>query len=935
MTKTTHAGDGSEPGQAATGAQDGSGRRLHVWRVLALAGVLGFVPLVTGLPQVSSQVRPHPVKAQRHEVGFATTSVFSMRVAKNATSSAWSTLAQPDPIRTARSVAVTPVQDVPGGLAVVGVTWPKGGVTAGDTFQIRTLTGATWSQWQTLDPDQGDGPDPAEAAAATAATSNASGTSPYVVTGASKFEVRSLTTDLSAPTAATVQVVDPGTSSADNVPSPDSAPGAASAAGAKPYIYTRAQWGADESLRRANPDYGQVQLGFVHHTVSSNSYTAAQVPAMIRGIYAYHVKGEGWNDIGYNFLIDRFGRTWEGRYGGMDQAVIGAQTLNYNSWSMGVSAIGNFDVAAVPQATTNAFKRVFAWKFSLSGIPATGKVFANNKYFQRISGHRDGFQTACPGRYLYAKMAEIRAGAAALIGVLPRSAIKRDVDQNGAADVLSYGTTPDGMQITGPVSLLAGAPRQPVGNAVAISTGWNALRNASLSPDLNGDGKADIIAQDPARDRLRIYLGNGRGGFKGVLYPGHGWNVMTRLIAARDRNGDGLNDLLTTKANGDLIFYPGDGAGSVTAGRIIGRGWNGLRSITTAGDLNGDKFPDLLATRTSDGALLMYAGNEDGSLRGGVVWGKSWGVFSQVVGGSDLDGDTFPDVFARLGGAMNTYSTDATGRLVRSIRWGSGWGGFTQLSTGADWNGDGIADLIAVNPALGNGTLNLYTGTGKRDFETRPGALQEIPGADLVRLVGDVNADGYVDAVARVRTDDTLVLLLGQAGSTFAAPVPIGAGWNAFTLVEPAGDYDYDGVPDLMARTASGALFVYPMRSNLTFKPRITIGAGWQAMLSAAGAGAFNGDANGDVIALRARDHALIFYRGNGPNGLQDAVVLKTLQNDLAQILGVGDYNGDKSADVLARSVDGRLWVYPGNGKGTLGGRQPVRGGEGAGYVLG
>ncbi len=936
MTKTTNAGDGSELDQGSNPwALAGRGRRLPVWRVLALASVLGFAPMVTGLPQISSKANPHPVKAQRHEVGFVRSSVSSMRVDKSYTGSALSTLAAPDPISTARSAAVTPVQDVPGDLAVVGVTWPKGAVTAKDQFQIRTLTGATWSEWQTLDPDQGDGPDPAEAASAAAAITTASGTSPYVVTGASKFEVRSLTPDPTAPTEAKVQVIDPGTSSADNVQSPDSAPGAAAAAAAKPTIYTRAQWGADESLRRANPSYGQVQLGFVHHTVSSNSYSASQVPAMIRGIYAYHVKGEGWNDIGYNFLIDRFGRTWEGRYGGMDKAVIGAQILNYNSWSMGVSGIGNFDVAPVPQAMTNAFKHIFAWKFSLSGIPATGKVFANNKYFQRISGHRDGFLTACPGRYLYAKMAEIRAGAAALIGVLPRSAIQRDVDRNGTSDVLSYATSPDGMEITGPVSLLASAPRQPVSNPVAISTGWNALRNAILSPDFNGDGKADIIAQDPARDGLRIYLGDGVGGFSGVLNRGRGWNVMTRLFAAHDRNGDGLNDILATKANGDLIYYPGDGAGSVSAGRIIGRGWTGLSSITSAGDLNGDKFPDLLAVRKSDGKELMYAGTDTGSLKGGVVWGGGWGSFTAVVGGSDLDGDLYPDVYARLGGAMITYSTDVSGRVVRSTRWGSGWNAFTQLSTGADWNGDGVADLLAVNPALGNGTLNLYAGTGKRDFETLPGAFPTIPGADLVRLVGDVNADGYVDAVARIKIDGTLVLLLGQPGSTFAEPVPIGTGWNAFTLVEPAGDYDYDGVPDLMARDALGHLFVYPLRRNLTFKPRMTIASGWQGMLSATGAGAFNSDSNGDVIALRASDHALVLFRGDGPTALQDSVVLKTGQSDLTQILGVGDYNGDKSSDVLARSGDGRLWIYPGNGTGTLGGRQPVRGGEGPGYVLG
>jgi hypothetical protein len=934
MTKTTNAGDGSGLDQGSNpGALLGRGRRLPVWRVLALASVLGFAPMVTGLPQISSKASPHPVKAQRHEVGFVRSSVSSMRVDKSYTGSALSTLAEPDPISTARSAAVTPVQDVPGDLAVVGVTWPKGAVTAKDQFQIRTLTGATWSEWQTLDPDQGDGPDPAEAATAT------SGTAPYVITGASKFEVRTLTTDPTAPTAAIVQVVDPGTSSADDV---QPTPGAAAAAATKPTIYTRKDWGADETLRKGIPSYGQVQLGFVHHTVSSNSYSASQVPGIIRGIYEYHVKANGWNDIGYNFLIDRFGRTWEGRYGGMDKAVVGAQTLNYNSWSTGVSAIGNFDVAGVPQAVTDAYKRLFAWKLNLSGIPATGTVSyplppsfsLNHKYFQRISGHRDGFQTACPGKYLYAKLPEIRAGAAALIGVQRRSTIQRDVDRNGAADALSYSTSADGTSIVGPVSVLASAPRRPVRSGVAIGTGWNGVRNASVSPDLTGDGKPDVIAQDPA-GRLRIYLGNGKGGFTGVLYGGRGWNVMTRLIAARDRNGDGRNDILATNTNGDLIYYPGDGAGWLTAGRIIGRGWNGLSSITTAGDLNGDKLPDLLATRKSDGVQLMYAGKVGGSLSGGVTWGSGWGSFSSVVGGSDLDGDPYPDVYARRGGGMSTYSSDSSGKMVRYMRWGSGWDSLTQLSTGTDWNGDGVADLLAVQPATNGGSLVLYAGTGQRDFETRPAPSLTVPGANLVRLVGDVNGDGYSDAVARVWSNNTLALLLGQAGSKFAAPVTIGSSWNAFTLIEPAGDYDYDGVPDLMARSATGALFVYPMRRDLKWKARLTIASGWQYMLSATGTGAFNSDANGDVIGLRASDHALVLFRGDGPTALQDSVVLMTGQNDLAQILGVGDYNGDGTADVMARSGTGRLWLFPGNGKGGLGGRQPVRGGEGIGHVLG
>jgi hypothetical protein len=216
--------------------------------VLSLASVLAVAPMLTGLPNTSSQAKPHPVKTQRHQVGFVKSSVAAMRVAKGATPSAKSVSGTPDPISIARSGAVAPVQDVPGDLAVVGVTWPRGAVTTQDKFQIRTLTGATWSQWQPLESEQGDGPDRAEAA--TAAATATDGTSPYVVTGASKFEVRSLTTDPAAPTAAVVQVVDPGSSSADDVAP---APGAAAAATARPTIYTRAQWGADESLRRAAP----------------------------------------------------------------------------------------------------------------------------------------------------------------------------------------------------------------------------------------------------------------------------------------------------------------------------------------------------------------------------------------------------------------------------------------------------------------------------------------------------------------------------------------------------------------------------------------------------------------------------------------------------------------------------------------------------------
>src|SRR5674476_720105 len=442
-------------------------------RVIAMAGVLAVAPMVAGFPVLSSPAHPHAVASHVRRVGFVTSSVAAMRTARDATGSVASAPGVPDPVSTARAAAVTPVQDVAGAVTVVGVTWPKGALSAGGQFQIRTLSGATWSQWQQLNVIDGGRDGTATA-----------GTDPYVVTGASKYEVRSLTTQAKAPTSASVQAIDPGTSSADTIAQ---APGAASAATAKPTIYTRAQWGANESLMQWGPSYGKISVGFVHHTDSSNDYTPDQVPGIIRGIYAYHAQTLGWGDIGYNFLVDRFGRIWEGRYGGMDKPVIGGQVYNYNQVSTGVSAIGTFTSAAVPQAMTDALKRILAWKLSLAGIPATGASpiqAPNGTNIQRISGHRDVGGTTCPGDSMEARLPEIRAGAAAVMATAPA----------------------------------APAPPAP--------PGVNGARNVFSPGDFTGDGKADILGVAGTGD-LYLYRGNGLGGFAGAgTKIGSGWNVF-------------------------------------------------------------------------------------------------------------------------------------------------------------------------------------------------------------------------------------------------------------------------------------------------------------------------------------------------------------------------------------------------------------------------
>ena len=128
-------------------------------------------------------------------------------------------------------------------------------------------------------------------------------------------------------------------------------------------------WGADESIRRAPPHYAaSIRLAIVHHTVSSNKYSPTQSAAIVRGIEVYHVKGNGWNDIGYNFLVDRFGQIFEGRYGGIDRNVVGAHAQGFNTGSTGIALIGNYQSGTPTAAQLASLEKLIAWRLDLAHV---------------------------------------------------------------------------------------------------------------------------------------------------------------------------------------------------------------------------------------------------------------------------------------------------------------------------------------------------------------------------------------------------------------------------------------------------------------------------------------------------------------------------------------------------------------------------------------
>ena len=299
------------------------------------------------------------------------------------------------------------------GYATVGVTWAQHSSAQDSTLSVRTKSGGAWSAWQPMRVSDEHGPTRASAEGREVLQ----GSDPLVVGNVDAVQAKATSTGNSRPADLMLSVIDPGepallgrTGARLGGPA---YPARSEARTPRPAIFSRAQWGAEESMRNGFAGYGEISAAFVHHTVNSNDYSRDDVPAILRGIYAYHTQSQGWSDVGYNFLVDRFGRIWEGRFGGIWHPVIGAHTLGYNENSFAMAAIGNFELVLPTRRMLRAYRDLFAWKLDRSRVAGNAYTRIGGVKLRTIGGHRDAGSTACPGRYLYARIPALRAQVAA------------------------------------------------------------------------------------------------------------------------------------------------------------------------------------------------------------------------------------------------------------------------------------------------------------------------------------------------------------------------------------------------------------------------------------------------------------------------------------------------------------------------------------------
>ncbi|MEU6377754.1 FG-GAP-like repeat-containing protein [Streptomyces sp. NPDC046909] len=519
----------------------------------------------------------------------------------------------------------------------------------------------------------------------------------------------------------------------------------------KPPVITQAEWGASTDYD-GTPSYGaEIKAAVIHHTGvdSDNTLSCADSRARLRSIQQEHF-ARGYYDIGYNFVVDKCGQIFEGRSGGMDLPVVGAHDIGFNTNTVGISYIGNYESAKPSKAALDAIARIVAWKFGMYGIDPTGKVTLvsgsdagvdGNKVAKgssitlpRVFGHRDTNATACPGANLYSKLSRI--AALAKTPGISHALATSDYNRDGVTDLVAGVPKANAVKVVpgsvnGPVTAgkvtltqnSAGVPGgTETGDAFGAATAWG---------DVNGDGYADLAIGSPGEDDT---VGTDRGNVTVMYGPAlnTGFSYSTSGVTATgaklgstvtvgDFNGDGKADVFAAGAGKGGNWNVRLGAGKYQYGTLTSATGAVAYLDAATGDFNRDGYADVALNYRDTGGIgrvVRFAGSATGLTKVGVISVKG----GRSVAAGDVNGNGYDDI--------------VIGQPVASESGGVSGGQITMV------------------PGTSTGFTTTGMTTIHQDTASVPGGNESGDAFGSSVSIGDYNADGYADVLAGAPGED-------------------------------------------------------------------------------------------------------------------------------------------------------------------------------------
>ena len=670
-------------------------------------------------------------------------------------------LPEDDSVEPAATLVVS--SDLETTFDMIGLLWDEGQVTK-LWLQSRDPTGV-WGEWIEVpvaadhDNDAGDGrpgSSPVYTGRSTAARFAAIGN----FTGA---EAMMIDTKALTPAVGFTEPIAP-------TESPESAVGVVSPPdpwwnGAS-FVRDRSEWDTT-GCRRPDAEYNfsTPQAIVVHHTASSNSYSEAEVPGVITGHCIFHVNGRGWDDLGYNFMVDRFGNVWEGRTASKTAAIQGAHTAGFNSKTQGVAMMGNFETSAPSSSHLSGLRGILNWLTGWHSVDPTGQVTliagsTNNGGWEggepitvpSIIGHRDLGSTNCPGSVFYGTFAALRA----------------------SIDPVDFGIDPSAIRCDGLVPTFLG------------TLGHDQMRGTDGPDVIHGLAGNDLIYGLDGDDIVCGGLGND------YLIPGVGFDEVLGEDGSDTCGGDNIEscEVIT---NEEMFFYRDDGLfryydirvdASLPSPLLAGSGYAGGWTSISAVDLDGDGQDEMFFYR--DDGLYSYDNvNPDGTLgspiRSGTGYTAGWSSITAV----DLDGDGQDEMFFyRDDGLFRFYDIDGGADVGLPILAGTGYTAGWSSIAAIDLEGDGQDEMVFYR---GDGLFRYYDvnpdGTLPSPLRAGTGYTSDWTAVTSIDLDGDAQGEMFFyrdDGLYRYyQIDETADL-----GSPILAGVAYTTGWSSIAAVD-------------------------------------------------------------------------------------------------------------------------------------------------------
>jgi hypothetical protein len=409
---------------------------------------------------------------------------------------------------------------------------------------------------------------------------------------------------------------------------------------ALPSCVSRAEWGADESLRFVDgveswpTTFEPVQAMTVHHTVTTND--DPDPAATMRAIYRYHTIDREWGDIAYQHLIDEAGRIYEGRWSGststpcleggdgsdfghntVGELVTGGHAAYYNQGNLGVALLGDFTNVEPKPAARSALETALAEFATQHDLDPLGMVSYYNAVWdtsaeiETIAAHRDwpspAGDTACPGDTFYPNLPDVRVNVAVLMGLEPPAI---------SVALVAYSTSGGR---TGDKDL-----------SVAISLD-PPLSGAIVSATVDGpDGVSGTVSTDETGTAVIFIRNHDTGCYTtevtGIDAPGRLWDGIT------PENSWGCDPTPTTTTTTTTTTLPQgdiqiDGiepasvvSGSTVGATIIGSGFVDGVTVTLSGGVGPPPIAVVLAVDVNGTTITLEIVTTDGGPKKNRYW---------------------------------------------------------------------------------------------------------------------------------------------------------------------------------------------------------------------------------------------------------------------------------------------------------------------------